>query len=196
MEINDKIAAIEAILFACGDPVKIYRISQACDVDVTTVASMIKLLNDRYDSYGSGIRIIKLDNSYQMCTRKQYAENIKLAFDTKKSTPLSPAALEVRLILPTTNRFPKALSKMSEVLTALQLSITLSKNVLLKKQADLIFLENLSFTERLLFFLRSFSLISLADLPPLPNKSDSPTMFDLDSDNLIADDNKECTELT
>ena len=45
MEINDKIAALEAILFACGEPVEIYRLSQASGVDVGTVPSLIKTLN-------------------------------------------------------------------------------------------------------------------------------------------------------
>ncbi len=196
MEINDKIAAIEAILFACGDPVEIYRISQACDVDVTTVASMIKLLNDRYDSYGSGIRIIKLDNSYQMCTRKQYAENIKLAFDTKKSAPLSPAALEVLTIIAYNQPVSKGFVENVRGIDSSSVINNLIEKCLVEEAGRLDIPGKPLVYRTTPVFLRSFSLISLADLPPLPNKSDSPTMFDLDSDNLIADDNKECTELT
>ena len=99
MEINDKIAALEAILFACGEPVEIYRLSQASGVDVGTVPSLIKTLNERYDSYHSGIRIIRLDSSFQMCTRAEYAMNIKNAIDTKRSAPLSNAAMEVLTII-------------------------------------------------------------------------------------------------
>ncbi len=69
MEIKEKLGAIEAILFAGGEPVEIYRLSEASGVDTATLSSMIKLLNERYSDCGSGICIKKLENSYQMCTR-------------------------------------------------------------------------------------------------------------------------------
>ena len=55
MEIKEKLGAIEAILFASGEPVELYRLSQASGIDVGTIPSMIKLLNERYDGCGSGM---------------------------------------------------------------------------------------------------------------------------------------------
>lgn len=60
MEIKEKLGAIEAILFASGEPIELYRLSQASGVDIGTLPSMIKLLNDRYDDCGSGICIKSL----------------------------------------------------------------------------------------------------------------------------------------
>ena len=99
MEIKEKLGAIEAILFASGEPMEIYRLSEASGVDMGTLPSMIKLLNDRYDDCGSGITIKKLDSSYQMCTREDFAEQIRAALETKRSTPLSNAAMEALTII-------------------------------------------------------------------------------------------------
>ncbi|MCC8135194.1 MAG: SMC-Scp complex subunit ScpB, partial [Ruminococcus sp.] len=94
MEIKEQLGAIEAILFASGEPVEIYRLSQASEVETGNIPAMIKLLNDRYNDCGSGICIKKLESSYQMCTRAEFAPQIKLALETKKSAPLSNAAME------------------------------------------------------------------------------------------------------
>ena len=99
MEIKEKLGAIEAILFASGEPIEIYRLSEASGVDAGTLPSMIRLLNERYDDYGSGICIKKLDSSYQMCTRDAFAPQIRTALETKRSAPLSNAAMEALTII-------------------------------------------------------------------------------------------------
>ena len=96
MEIKEKLGAVEAILFASGEPVELYRLSQASGIDVGALPQLIRLLNERYDDCGSGICIKKLDSSYQMCTREEYAPNIRAVLETKKNTPLSNAAMMVR----------------------------------------------------------------------------------------------------
>ena len=99
MEITKKLGAIEAILFASGDPIEIYRLSEASGVDVGTIPRLVRLLNERYDDCGSGLCIKKLDSSYQMCTREEFAPMIKTALETKRSTPLSNAAMEALAII-------------------------------------------------------------------------------------------------
>ena len=99
MEIKEKLGAVEAILFASGEPIELYRLSEASGVDVGTLPSLIRLLNERYDDYGSGITIKKLESSYQMCSREEFAPQIRAALETKKNTPLSNAAMEVLTII-------------------------------------------------------------------------------------------------
>ena len=62
MEIKEKLGAVEAILFASGEPVELYRLSQASGIDVGALPQLIRLLNERYDDCGSGITIKKLDS--------------------------------------------------------------------------------------------------------------------------------------
>ncbi|WP_019678043.1 SMC-Scp complex subunit ScpB, partial [Ruminococcus flavefaciens] len=99
MEIKDKLGAIEAILFASGEPIEIYRLSEASGVDAGTLPSMIRLLNERYEDCGSGICIKKLDSSFQMCTREEFAPQVRAALETKRSAPLSNAAMEALTII-------------------------------------------------------------------------------------------------
>ena len=68
MQINEKTAVIEAILFASGDPVELDRIAEAADVERDTVVKLIALLNDRYEETGSALEILKLGDSYQIAT--------------------------------------------------------------------------------------------------------------------------------
>jgi segregation and condensation protein B len=49
LEIKEKLGAIEAVLFASGEPVELYRIAEAVAVDVGTLPSLIRLLNERYE---------------------------------------------------------------------------------------------------------------------------------------------------
>ena len=99
MEIKEKLGAIEAVLFASGEPVELLRLSQAVGIDLGTLPALIKLINERYEDNGSGLVIKRLDSSFQMCTREQFAPQIREALETKKNTPLSNAAMEVLTII-------------------------------------------------------------------------------------------------
>ena len=164
MEIKEKLGAIEAILFASGEPMEIYRLSEASGVDMGTLPSMIKLLNDRYDDCGSGITIKKFDSSYQMCTREDFAEQIRAALETKRSTPLSNAAMEALTII-AYNQVEKGL-----VEEAGRLDVP-GKPIVYRTTP---------------VFLRSFGLSSLGELPPLP---DQPMLTELGGDDAESEDN-------
>ena len=77
LQLNEKIGAVEAILFASGEPVEEKRISEAAVLDKGSIAGIVKTLNNRYDDNGSALKIVRLGTSYQMCTREEYAEYIR-----------------------------------------------------------------------------------------------------------------------
>ncbi|MDY4692488.1 MAG: SMC-Scp complex subunit ScpB [Blautia sp.] len=64
--------AIEAILFSMGDSVELSQIARAIGVDQSTTEKIIHNMMDRYREENRGIQIIELENSYQMCTKKEY----------------------------------------------------------------------------------------------------------------------------
>ena len=99
MQIYEKSAVIEAILFASGEPVDIEKLSEVIGIETETLPKLITLLNDRYNENKSALRIIKLNNAYQLVTREEYGEYIKSAMENKKAAPLSPAAMEVLTII-------------------------------------------------------------------------------------------------
>ena len=71
-------STIEAVLFACGTPVEADRIAQALEISADYAADVCEELLREYADRDSGIRIVRLNKSYQMCTREEYAGAISL----------------------------------------------------------------------------------------------------------------------
>ena len=85
MEIKKYEAIIEALLFTMGDSVELSRLASTIGHDEETTKKIIHNLMDKYASEDRGIQIIELENSYQMCTKKEmYDYLIKLAAQPKK----------------------------------------------------------------------------------------------------------------
>lgn len=85
MDNVSKKAQIEAILFTLGDSVEISKISAALDIKNKEVKSIIKELQEKYDDADCGLKIIELNDSYQMCTKPEtYEALIKVAKQPKK----------------------------------------------------------------------------------------------------------------
>ncbi len=92
-------AAIEAILFAMGEAVEEEKIAKALELDLKTTRENIKELMERYNSDGSGIGIVRLENAYQMCTKKEmYSYLIRIVSQPKKHT-LTDVLLETLSII-------------------------------------------------------------------------------------------------
>ena len=92
-------AAIEAILFAMGEAVEEEKIAKALDLDLKTTRENIKELMERYNSDSSGIGIVRLENAYQMCTKKEmYSYLIRIVSQPKKHT-LTDVLLETLSII-------------------------------------------------------------------------------------------------
>ena len=174
MEIKEKLGAIEAVLFASGEPVEIYRLSEACEVDQSSLSSMIKLLNDRYDDCGSGICIKKLESCYQMCTREEFAPRIRAALETKRSTPLSNAAMEVLTIVAYNQPVSKGFVENVRGIDSSSVVNNLVEKGLVEEAGRLDVPGKPIVYRTTPVFLRSFGLGSLSELPPLPDRS-TPT---------------------
>ena len=93
MEIKKLEAAIEAVLFTMGESVELTQIASAIQQDKETTRKLLNNMMDRYQEEDRGIQIIELEQSYQMCTKKEYYEClIRLALHPKK-----PALTDVML---------------------------------------------------------------------------------------------------
>lgn len=99
MELENKKAIIEAILFACGREVKINELMSALELSGEDVINIVENLKSEYDAQNRGIEIIKINDAYQMTTRKDYYEYIYPIFDKRSKPNLSPAALETLSII-------------------------------------------------------------------------------------------------
>lgn len=98
-EIEKTESAIEAILFTMGNSVEIGKIAMAIDHDEDTTRKIIHNMMDRYSEQHRGIKIVELDNAFQMCTNPEYYEQlIKVASQPKKQI-LTDVLLETLSII-------------------------------------------------------------------------------------------------
>ena len=97
---NETPAALEAILFACGSPVQYERLCDILGITMEGLREAANILKNKYsDDRESGIQLITVENSYQLCTKNYVAEYVKKALELRKAPPLSKAALEVLAII-------------------------------------------------------------------------------------------------
>ena len=97
MEQTEIMAAVEAILFASGEPVLAWRIAQVLGVDTEAVFAAAENLKQHYD--GRGIRLLRLDDKLQLCSAPEYAQAVTRALEQRKPPKLTPAALEALAIV-------------------------------------------------------------------------------------------------
>ena len=85
LEISKLEGAIEAILFTMGDSVELGKIAAAIGHDENTTRKIIRQMMDKYASEDRGVRILELENSFQMCTKKEmYEYLIRIARQPKR----------------------------------------------------------------------------------------------------------------
>lgn len=109
LEMKEIESAMEGILFASGEPVAIDRICLALDIDRATAELVLQKLSDYYAYERRGIRLVRMEESYQLCSAPEYADVIRRAFEIRKPAKLSQPALEVLAIIayyqPTTRAY-------------------------------------------------------------------------------------------
>ena len=84
MDLKEIESAMEGILFAAGEPVGVERICLALEIDRATADAVAQKLMDAYSYERRGIRLIKLDSSYQLCSAPEYAELIRKTFESRR----------------------------------------------------------------------------------------------------------------
>lgn len=99
MELKELMAKIEAILFTMGRAVPVEDIAAACGCDVETVKKAVTLLMDEYEKEGHGIKIIELDGSFQMCTKREMYDTLIKITHVPKRQELTDSLLETLSIV-------------------------------------------------------------------------------------------------
>ena len=92
-------AAIEAVLFAMGDSLELSKIAKAIGHDTETTRKVLQNMMDDYQKEDRGIRIIELENAYQLCTKQEYyVYLVNIALQPKKAV-LSDVMMETLSII-------------------------------------------------------------------------------------------------
>ena len=99
MDYKKQQGIIESILFAAGRQVDIKELMSATELGHDELIGIIELMKNEYSNENRGIEIIKVDDSYQLCAKKENYDYIYPVFDKRSKPNLSPAALEVISII-------------------------------------------------------------------------------------------------
>ncbi len=172
MSSNNVLASLEAMLFAAGDPVEPAKLAEVLDIDVENVIKMLGHLEAVYDENDRGLRLIRVDGKYQLCTREEYSDDVRALLEIKKNTPLSQAAFEVLAIIAYNKTVTRSFIEQirgvdcsGPVSNLIQKGLIEEKGRLDLPGRPLVY----GTTDR---FLRCFSLNSLDDLPDLPENTE------------------------
>ena len=168
MDIKKEKSIIEAILFASGREVSKKELMSTLEIGEDELNSVIELMQNEYQNEERGIEIVKVDDNYQLATKKELYEYLYQIFDKRAKPNLSPAALETLAIIAYN---PKITRAEIESIRGVNSDGTIYKLL----EYDLI--ENVgkldapgkpSMYSTTLNFLKMFGLKSLEELPELP----------------------------
>ena len=159
---------IEAILFAAGEAVEVEKISQALDIEEKTVKNLIERIRENYMEQQSPLDIVKLGESYQMCTLPQYAEPIRAALELRRGGALSPAALEVLAVVAYNQPVTRAFVEQVRGVDCSSIVRSLAEKGLVEEAGRLPIPGKPIAYRTTANFLRVFGLESLEQLPTLP----------------------------
>lgn len=177
------IATLEAVLFAVGEPTDLTKISQAINVDVIVLEEIIGILSSKYNKEDSGICLLKLDDKYQLCTKKEYADSIRSVIEIKKNTPLSQAAFEVLAIVAYNQPVTKAFIEQIRGVDCSAVISNLCQKSLIEEKGRLDLPGRPLIYGTTPEFLRCFCISSLDELPPLPENKAEKTENEENSEN-------------
>ena len=169
MEMKEIESAVEGILFASGEPVQTDRICVALEMDRPTVEQVLQKLMDYYAYERRGIRLLRMEDTWQLCSAPDYADVIRKAFEIRKPAKLSQPALEVLTIIayyqPTTRAY---VDQIRGVDSAYTIGLLLDRK-LIEECGRLQVPGRPRLYRTTKQFLRAFHLTSLDDLPELPD---------------------------
>lgn len=187
LEMKEIEAAIEGILFASGEPVAADRICLALDMDKPTVELVLQKLSDYYSYERRGMRLVRMEDSYQLCSAPEYADYIRKAFEIRKPAKLSQPALEVLTIIayyqPTTRAY---VDQIRGVDSSYTVGLLLDRH-LIEECGRLQVPGRPRLYRTTQTFLRAFHLNSLEDLPEMPG-IETDGQLRLGEDGTVLDD--------
>ena len=161
-------AAVEAVIFASGDPIDAERICEAVGIDADTCEKTVKNISERYADPRCGIELIQLDGSYQICSKSEFYEQIRTALKLRSNAVLSDVAMETLAIVAYNQPVTRSFIEDVRGVDCSYIIGSLCEKRLVEERG------RLDIPGRPLLygttdnFLRCFNLESLADLPKLP----------------------------
>ena len=168
MDLDRKKAIIEAILFSAGRVIKINELMAILEISSDEIISIVNNMGEEYAKNNRGIEIIKVEDGYQLATKKEMYEYLYPIFDKRSKPNLSQASMETLAIIAYNPKITRAEIEQirgvsSDATIYKLLEYNLIENV---GKADLPGRPTMYATTE--SFLKMFGLTSLDELPELP----------------------------
>lgn len=172
MEIKQYQAAVEAIVFASGEPVPLSRLALALELDEETTARIADDWVQDVNTRGGGLSALKLDDRYQLCSSKECASYVRRAMDIRRNTPLSQAAMEVLAIIAYNQPVSRPFVEQVRGVDCSAVMQGLQQKGLIEERGRMDLPGRPLLYGTTTNFLRCFGISSLEQLPPLPQKQE------------------------
>lgn len=173
MNQNQICAAVEAMLFASGEPVGADRLAQAVQLPKETVERVLEQLRLAYTREESGLCLLHLDQHWQLATKVEWADCVRRLLDSRRAVPLSSAALETLTVIAYNQPVSRAfIEQVRGVDSSSSVTGLLEKGLI--EEAGRLDLPGRPVSFRTTdTFLRCFGLSSLEDLPSIHTAADT-----------------------
>ncbi len=175
MDISKIVPAVEAMIFSSGEPVLAGRMADVLSVGTDEIDKACEYIMTSLEERNSGIKLCKLGDCYQFCSKSEYAENIRTLNDLRRNTPLSQAALEVLSVIAYNQPVTKSFAEQVRGVDCSGVFNSLVDKGLIEEKGRLELPGRPILYGTTPLFLRSFSLSSIEDLPPLPKDESAET---------------------
>lgn len=168
MSMNELKSAIEAILFASGDPVAASRIALVLEVEEELVLEAAMALSEEYEQQGRGFRLVRLNDSLQMHSAAEHAQTITRTLEQRRAPKLTQASLEVLAVVayfqPVTRAY---IEQMRGVDSSYTVGVLVERGMI-EPCGHLEAIGRPTLYRTTDLFLRSMGVSALEQLPPLP----------------------------
>ncbi len=191
MTVDELQAAAEAMLFAAGEPLEIGRIAEVLGIDDENAENLVLNISADLNDRKSGLTIVKMDKKYQICTKKEYAEQVRDILDLKRNAPLSQAAFEVLAVIAYNQPITKAYIEQVRGVDCSGVISTLCQKGLIEEVGRLELPGRPLIYGTTADFLKCFCISSLDDLPDVPElkneKSDEENEAEIENEKIDAE---------
>lgn len=173
MDIIELSPALEAVLFASGEPVPVARLSLVFGVPEEDILVTADKLGEYYEKNGRGIRLLRLGGSLQLCSAPEHAKLIARVIEHRATPKLSPSALEALAVIayfqPVTRAYVEQVRGVDSSYTV----SSLAEKGLIEPAGRLDAPGRPTLYRTTEAFLRVMGISSLEELPTLPDMSEA-----------------------
>ena len=172
MDIKNIEGIIEAILFAKGEPVCLKNIAYAIEKNEEETKLILENIIKKYEQENRGIKIIQIDNNYQMCTNPQYFSYIKNLYNVPQKKTISQTLLETLAIIAYKQPITKAQIEYIRGVSCDHAINNLIKYELIEEKGTLDTIGKPIVFGTTDYFLKYFGFKSLDNIPNVDNEED------------------------